>query len=439
VNVLQVWGQEVPVTFLVDLEPPVVSLAVNGVSVPVAVPTPNATATVRAADRHSAANMTVQLRVLFANNGSEFVKTFLPLQAAAEAGVWDASFFIASLADGTYVVEVKAWDGVGNAATAVSVTVTVDTVAPAVSVPGFMWPAYTSVDPTRVCVLVSDTWARDCSASAAANGRAPTPLLLDPSIAVLGGVVFCGDLRWDGIQGNFTMVVTAVDPAGNRGTASPWILHDSVAPAHRTSLDASPVCVSLSGVTSCREAAGVTVSGDCDGGVSSADVSPCAVQWAVVVLQVLQASSCAGSNTTSVGEVVVPAELWVTLPPGSFHVDASAVVAGAVSSAGGGRLPVRVAVVTRAVDDAGTHSVERALIAFEPDPARVGEAHGKAVVWSHRVLELYIVLQAMSAHSPRFRRGWTRSSPGEFCSSARPLQQPRTPQPCSRLVSRPGR
>jgi hypothetical protein len=357
VNVLQVWGQQTEATFLVDRDPPSVTVSVGGSSVSVVLRSPNVTATVRAFDGHSATNMTVQL-IVRASNGTEAMNTS-PLLRLVD-GVHTADVGVVALADGVYVVEARVWDGVGNPGAAASVVVTVDTVAPAVTASEFQWPMYSSTSATTVCVVVSDASAGACNVTMVTLGAAPMPLQLNPSVALVGGgSVYCGSILWDGFQGNASVDVVAVDPADNRGTATLWLVHDSVAPVHSVALASetvSGVCAVAKGVTVCRDAAGLTLRGTCDSGGSTV-ASPCWVEWALLQLEVLQQASCGFSGSTTTGNVSVPAGYWTRVEQGAFAVNVSAAAMAAVSGALTQQLAAKVALVTRPMDAAGPWAV----------------------------------------------------------------------------------
>jgi hypothetical protein len=354
VNVVQARGTTVVANFVVDRSPPSAVLFVQGRSDAVVLASPLVSVVIVASDELSAANMTAWLQRRDSSGGTFVVNGSLPLSLRVNGSRTVTTNL--SLADGVHVIEARAKDGVGNVGEFVAVAVTVDTVAPRVA----PWQPrlFTPEDVASVCVSVVDAAPSACTvALVAVVSGAPVSILLavNDSASEAGAAVFCGSVSLGAFQGNVTLNVTATDPAGNRASVNFWVVRDSVVPVHTAALVpgvGAGACV-FGRVVSCASASRVAFSGGCgSGGPTVTPAAPCAVEWAVVAVETLQLGVCGTTAGTS-GAAVVPAGGWVRLQPGSFMVNASAAVSAAVAVAGGDRLAVKVAVLTRALDAAG--------------------------------------------------------------------------------------
>ncbi len=356
-NVLQVWGAVVATTFILDREPPTIALSINGSSVSAAVPSRRVLGTLAAFDRLTAEGMSAQLLVR-SGSGPFVLSDPAPELSAAVDGTRTSEFELA-LDDGEYEVELRVVDGAGNAGSLVSMVVTVDTVPPVVA--PWQWVPFVRADTTRMCVTVVDVAAAACHVVATVvrdGAAASVPLTPDVSVVVADALAFCGSFAWTGFIGNASVTLVVSDPAGNRDVAVRWVVRDAAAPTHTMDLVAGAgggsTCVPGRDLTSCVSTAGLVFAGDCaSGGPATIPSAPCAVEWAVAVLQVLQQGLCGTSGGSSAGNVSGPAGPWTPLGGGSFVLNVSDTVAAVVLGAGGDRLPVKVAVFARALDEAG--------------------------------------------------------------------------------------
>ncbi len=309
-------------------------------------PHPNFTVTVTAFDALTAHGMAVQLQL---RSGTALVETRPNVSLSASVdGTRSASVPFSSLADRVYVLEAQVHDGADNAGALETLTVVVDTTAPRVS--PWRWPAYFRADALLLCAVVEDAAADACNVTAVTGGSAPTAFVLNTSVVAPGASVFCGALDWFGFQGNASVVLTATDPAGNWGTTTVWLVRDAEAPVHVAALVASASCTQAVGTLVCRSTAGVAVDVSCGSGGAHAATAPCAVEWAVAASGVLQQGSC---GATSASNASVPSGAWARVGAGTTTFGVGEALAAVALEAGGDRLAVRVAVHTRAVDDAG--------------------------------------------------------------------------------------
>ncbi len=352
--------------FIVDRTPPEVHITIVGAFLHAresgaiaAVSSPNFTAAVTLSDSLTpdGASLQLQLRA----SGVTVRSSTNVLLTANVGGTRTSASLFSLLSDGEYVLEAQGQDGAGNPGQFVAATIVVDTAVPRVR--ALQRPAFTRDAITEICVAVVDTASAACTVTAAVD-LSPGPLLDLPltrseASTLAGGAVFCGALVWGAFQGNATMVLVATDPAGNRGTNTSWLVFDSVPPDHTGALASNADCVEQQALTVCRDTARLAVDVSCVSGGISSTAAPCAVEWAVVVAEMLQEGSCGTSSGSSAANVTAPSGYWARAGLGASSVDVGTAVASAALGAGGDRLAVKVVVFVRGVDEAGAYAAAK--------------------------------------------------------------------------------
>ena len=251
-----------------------------------------------------------------------------------------------SLADGVHTWRLRCVDAAGNAAATVTVSTTVDTVAPDVTMTESP-PRFVNTSTVSLCVSAVDTHAVTLRADvAAADGSGGVATV---SVSSSSSRVTCWrvDVSADG---NYTATVSATDSAGN--DASPWrwwFVVDRARPSHSSGVAGD--CVVGSSAVVCADAA---VSVSCASGSTAASQAPCRIHAAAVLLRVASdttacgdSSGGGGSSGGSGGVAVLSganassAVVWEVLPRSTTLYTPSLPADG------------MYAVFVRAVDDAG--------------------------------------------------------------------------------------
>ncbi len=203
--------------------------------------------------------------------------------------------------DGEHVFDVSCVDSAGNTQQAElrNVTVTVDTVAPVLSL-GAAVPANTNdLQAVNICVL---------DATVSKLALSVDGVHVSSAVVDVSGSRLCVDMRVvtpaafpSGLtDGNHTVVVSAVDAALNDAVdVHAWFVLDTVAPGHDPlvfAVPASPTaCFDVAETLVCN---GTDVAFDavCDSATSPVARAPCTLEWE---LEAVVASTCSDNSSTS--------------------------------------------------------------------------------------------------------------------------------------------
>jgi hypothetical protein len=379
-NVLGMWAAPVPVTFVVDKDTPELTLAVAGAA---ALPPPallplfsNFTLTVSAFDSATPDGLSVVLRTIATGGQRSTVNVSLGV-AVLGTRTGNVSLY---LPDGEHRLEAQAKDGAGNTSPLTALAVSVDSVPPVVTAYVPQWPPYVKIRSPRGCVAVLDVWTAAATVAAVvtpagvpAGPQLGSPFAREPS---LDPAVFCGELNLDEVSNagsNYSVTLSARDPAGNTGVTTLWTVLDVAPPEFSAVLVRGRrdvrACGQAQGLTYCPSADALVAAGDCSSGGTVSPAAPCRVQWVVVDRGALLTSCRAGTDDA----VDVVSTQWNTLEPGAFEVELGPAVATVLQPYA---VATKVAVVFRAVDAAGAW---RAGLSPHPPPPHtavaVGEPH----------------------------------------------------------------
>jgi len=172
--------------------------------------------------------------------------TLLGTTIAASSGAW--SFTTSTLTEGTHTLNVTATDAAGNVSPNASVTLTVDTVAPAAST-----LTLTNDSVTPNVTIPNGGYTRDTTPVLSGTAEVGSRITIYDGATIIGSVTVGASGTWSFttavlVDGSHPISVTATDAAGNVSNITTATVNvDTVAPAAATALAVNSAGTTLTG------------------------------------------------------------------------------------------------------------------------------------------------------------------------------------------------
>ena len=272
-----------------------------------------------------------------------------------------------------------------------------------------------------MCVNVSD--ASHVVATVTVDDGATPAAILTTSACVAVAVT---------TDGTHSVVVDAVDAAGNAAApvAASWIV-DTVPPVHTSSL-APDTCHTIGNVTACNGTATARFLVACDGDGSATARAPCTVQWQLTLVQVTPPAQDCSATAASTSRLL-HSDVLVGQHGRGLADDWSESTGGQVTP--GGTVDGLYAFVTRAVDAAGNVGGERVQQYWIDSVVPAAPTLSNTPTPVTFTAAVTFTLQLLGDTSPGQSSFWYTLSPPLLTGGGRELTQvPQLPVPNSAAV-----